>query len=78
MLEPIPILAFMPVSVFPLVYAVAVYFAFPPLTDVRISSSALPDSEAFFDALDPLAVVYFSILPGVDALAVRFIAVILA
>ena len=77
-LEPVPILAFVSVSIFPLVYAVAIDFAFPPFTDVGISVYALPDSKAFFDALNPVAVVDFSIRPGVDALAVWFVAVLLA
>lgn len=71
MLETIHPLTFVTVAIFPLVYAEPIDFSIVPLTDIRVTKDTLPDAIALFDTLEPLAVVHFTVSPGVDALTVR-------
>ena len=78
MLEAVRPFAFVAISVFPLMHAVAVDFANVPLTNVGIAMGALPYAEALFDTLSPLSIVYLAVWPCEDAFTVCLIVKILA
>lgn len=65
------------VTVRPRVDAKTLCFVVLPLSDVRVSLHALPDTIALFDAFKPLAVVHLSICPRVNTLSVRLACLIL-
>ena len=47
-----------------------------PLTDVTLSIQAFPDTISVLYALQPFTVIYFSILPCINAFTCRFTALI--
>lgn len=50
--------------------AVALSFGVFPLSDVGVSVSAPPYAAAMLEPVGPLAVIYFTVRPGVDTLSI--------
>ena len=62
-------LALVPVAVSPLVLPVSVCLVIDPLSDIAVTTLALPNSIAVFDLIDPFAVVGVTVHPRVETLA---------
>ena len=78
MLETIVKFSLVPVPVLPLMHSIAMILAILPLSDVRLSIGAFPDTEALLNAKVPLTVVNLAVRPGECALSVQLIVQILA
>lgn len=64
-------LAFKLVPVGPHVHSIPLRLALNPLANIRVLKSALPDPIPVFNAIQPLAIVYFAVCISENALATR-------
>ena len=58
-------LAFIAIAIGPLVLAVTMGFVLDPLTDIAVTSHALPDSVSVLDSIFPLTVICVTSNPSV-------------